>query len=74
MLYEVITLYVAETVLLDHLKVMGRLGIDYHLLVQRLIDRFGHCTFTPGEQLTAFGDLVNWVETGVAPTPSYNFV
>lgn len=29
-----VSLYVAETVLHDHLKVMGRLGIDYHLLVR----------------------------------------
>lgn len=29
-----ISLHVAETVLRDHLAVMGRLGIDYHLLVR----------------------------------------
>ena len=34
------------------------------LLVQRMIDRYGHCTFSPAEQLTAFADLVNWVEKG----------
>jgi pimeloyl-ACP methyl ester carboxylesterase len=38
------------------------------LLVQRIIDRYGHCTFTTAEQLDAFQDLVSWVETGVAPT------
>ncbi len=39
------------------------------LLVQRVIDRFGHCTFTLAEQIDAFQDLVNWVENGVKPTP-----
>jgi pimeloyl-ACP methyl ester carboxylesterase len=40
-----------------------------NLVVQRTINRYGHCTFTLGETLTAFGDLVNWVEQGVRPTP-----
>ena len=39
------------------------------LLVQRVIDRFGHCEFTLEEQIEAFQDLVNWVENGVKPTP-----
>ncbi len=38
------------------------------LLVQRVIDGFGHCTFTLEEQIEAFQDLVNWVENGVKPT------
>jgi pimeloyl-ACP methyl ester carboxylesterase len=38
-------------------------------LVQRVIDRYGHCTFTTAEQVTAFQDLVSWVETGDAPMP-----
>jgi pimeloyl-ACP methyl ester carboxylesterase len=38
-------------------------------LVQRTVNTYGHCNFTQGEVLTAFGDLVNWVTTGVAPTP-----
>ncbi len=38
------------------------------LLVQRVIDRFGHCEFTLEEQIDAFQDLVNWVENGVKPT------
>jgi fermentation-respiration switch protein FrsA (DUF1100 family) len=37
------------------------------LLVQRPIDRWGHCAFTPAEVQTAFGDLVQWVETGIKP-------
>ena len=37
------------------------------LLVQRPIDRWGHCAFTFGEMQTAFGDLVQWVETGIRP-------
>jgi pimeloyl-ACP methyl ester carboxylesterase len=39
------------------------------LLVQRAIDRYGHCFFSTGEQIAAFQDLVNWVENGVVPTP-----
>jgi pimeloyl-ACP methyl ester carboxylesterase len=39
------------------------------LLVQRVVDRYGHCAFAPQEQIAAFLDLVNWVESGVAPTP-----
>ncbi len=39
------------------------------LLVQRVINRYGHCTFTLAEQIDAFQDLVNWVENGVVPTP-----
>jgi len=38
-------------------------------LVQRTVDRFGHCTFTGTEMLTAFGQLVAWVELGVVPSP-----
>jgi len=37
------------------------------LLVQRSIDRWGHCTFTSGEIQTAFSDLVQWVATGQQP-------
>jgi pimeloyl-ACP methyl ester carboxylesterase len=37
------------------------------LLVQRPIDRWGHCAFTPEEIQTAFGDLARWVETGTRP-------
>jgi pimeloyl-ACP methyl ester carboxylesterase len=39
------------------------------LLVQREIDRYGHCTFTPAELATAFRDLVFWVELGIKPAP-----
>ncbi len=39
------------------------------MLVQRQVDYFGHCTFTEGEAIAAFQDLVSWVETGVRPTP-----
>jgi pimeloyl-ACP methyl ester carboxylesterase len=38
-------------------------------LVQRTIDRYGHCVFTPNELATAFSDLVAWVEFGVVPSP-----
>lgn len=37
------------------------------LLVQRSIDRWGHCAFTPAEVQTAFGDLAQWVATGIKP-------
>jgi pimeloyl-ACP methyl ester carboxylesterase len=37
------------------------------LLAQRPIDRWGHCMFTPAEVQTAFGNLVQWVETGIKP-------
>lgn len=39
------------------------------LLVERNIDRYGHCDFTPAELGTAFSDLVLWVELGIKPTP-----
>lgn len=38
-------------------------------LVQRSIDRWDHCSFTADEELEAFLDLVEWVETGVKPLP-----
>lgn len=37
------------------------------LLVQRAIRGVGHCDFTPTELVTAFADLVAWVEFGVKP-------
>ncbi len=39
------------------------------LVVQRPINRYGHCAFTVDEMLTAFQDLVNWVRNDVTPTP-----
>jgi pimeloyl-ACP methyl ester carboxylesterase len=43
------------------------------LLVQRSVsgtgNGYGHCTFTPTELGTAFGDLVVWVEYGFKPAP-----
>jgi pimeloyl-ACP methyl ester carboxylesterase len=39
------------------------------LLVQRTVNRYGHCVFTPGELATAFSDLVGWVEFGIKPAP-----
>jgi pimeloyl-ACP methyl ester carboxylesterase len=38
-------------------------------LVQRSINRFGHCNFTVAEVVANFADLANWVENGVKPTP-----
>ena len=37
------------------------------LLVQRAIRGVGHCGFTATELITAFADLVAWVEYGVKP-------
>jgi pimeloyl-ACP methyl ester carboxylesterase len=39
------------------------------LLVQRSINRYGHCNFTPEELGTAFTDLVVWTEFGIKPAP-----
>jgi pimeloyl-ACP methyl ester carboxylesterase len=39
------------------------------LLVQRQINRFGHCAFAEAEVMAAFTDLANWVENGVKPSP-----
>lgn len=36
-------------------------------LVQRPIDRWGHCAFQPSEVESAFADLVAWVNSGVHP-------
>ena len=36
-------------------------------LVQRPIDRWGHCAFTPSEVDSAFTDLVGWVNSGQRP-------
>jgi len=38
-------------------------------LVQRTVDRYGHCNFTPDELADAFTDLVAWVELGIKPIP-----
>jgi hypothetical protein len=39
------------------------------LLVQRTINRYGHCVFDPAEIATALADLVGWVEFGIKPVP-----
>jgi hypothetical protein len=39
------------------------------MLLRRTADRFGHCAFKGEEWLGTFLDLVNWVETGVKPSP-----
>jgi pimeloyl-ACP methyl ester carboxylesterase len=39
------------------------------LLVQRPVNRWGHCAFTPAEVQTAFADLVTWVRLGIRPAP-----
>jgi len=39
------------------------------LLVQRTVNRYGHCNFTPDEITAAFLGLVTWVELGIKPAP-----
>jgi hypothetical protein len=39
------------------------------LLVQRTVNRYGHCNLLPEEVGAAFADLVNWVELGDKPAP-----
>lgn len=41
-------------------------GSTGHLL-QRSFDRYGHCTFSVPEMLTALNDLSAWVDTGIKP-------
>ena len=38
-------------------------------LVRRVVDRFGHCMFSPAEIATGFAELVAWVEAGKKPLP-----
>jgi hypothetical protein len=38
-----------------------------HNLVQRATRDVGHCSFTPTELVTAFVDLVQWVQGGIKP-------
>ena len=38
-------------------------------LVQRQVQAFGHCVFTPAQLGSAFSDLVLWVQFGIKPTP-----
>jgi pimeloyl-ACP methyl ester carboxylesterase len=38
-------------------------------LVRRVVDRFGHCSFTDEEIAGSFTDLVVWAVAGIKPTP-----
>ena len=40
-----------------------------NLLVQRAVPGYGHCVFSPTDLLTAFTDLVLWVQYGIEPAP-----
>lgn len=53
---------------LAYRNAVGSVG-NTELMVERIIDRYGHCTFTPGELASAFEDLVLWVELGITPQP-----
>jgi pimeloyl-ACP methyl ester carboxylesterase len=46
-------------------RVAGHGKSDF--LVQRAVRGAGHCNVTPNEFVSAFADLVNWVETGAKP-------
>ena len=39
------------------------------LLRQRTVVRYGHCAFTVGEMMQAFGELRAWVEQDIVPAP-----
>jgi len=52
-----------ESLFAATVNAVGRGG----LLVQRPVDRWGHCAFTPGEMQAAFADLVQWVTSGQRP-------
>lgn len=41
---------------------------DSGLLVQRSVDRFGHCAFTAGEMVDAFQALAGWATSGQKPS------
>jgi hypothetical protein len=49
-----------EAMFAETVAAAGRSG----QLVQRPIDRWGHCAFTPSEVDAAFTDLVGWVNSG----------
>ena len=36
-------------------------------LLQRSMNRYGHCAFTPQETMTALNDLAGWVDSGIKP-------
>lgn len=55
--------YSHEGLFADAVNAAGRSD----LLIQRPVDRWGHCAFTPAEMQTAFADLVEWVTTGERP-------
>ena len=38
-----------------------------NLLLQRTVDRYGHCATTLSEEITAINDLAAWVRSGVRP-------
>ena len=52
-------------------KIVGERDVDRRpeMLVQRTINTFGHCVFTPQEIVQGLGELVAWAELGVKPTP-----
>lgn len=51
---------------IEYAKEVARQG-NSELLVQRAIRGVGHCDFTPTELVTAFTDLVTWVQQGARP-------
>jgi pimeloyl-ACP methyl ester carboxylesterase len=52
-------------------KIVDELGNE-RFLRQTFVHRAGHCTFTPGETLTLFGELFDRLETGHWPNLNAN--
>ncbi|MFK8024945.1 MAG: prolyl oligopeptidase family serine peptidase [Ilumatobacter sp.] len=59
-------LFVTYEMEIDYARDVAKQGRS-NRLVQRAIRGVGHCDFTQYEMITAFDDLVNWVETGERP-------
>jgi pimeloyl-ACP methyl ester carboxylesterase len=72
--FPVVTLHTTmdHSVLFEHEQRYGAIVTsagNSGWLVQRSINRYGHCNFTVAEVVATFSDLANWVENSVTPTP-----
>jgi pimeloyl-ACP methyl ester carboxylesterase len=65
-LHDLGDLFVPFKMEIDYAQRVAANGAS-HLVVQRAIRGIGHCDFTGAELVTAFEDLVAWVEHGVKP-------
>lgn len=59
-------LFVPFSMQQEYAKRAAAAGSDQYL-VQRAVRDVGHCAFSAGELIEAFADMVQWVDTGVAP-------